>query len=65
MGDWRAGFIVTAVLLILIGALIFGLGHWVFGGDGSIRSRERIVPTYELVVEDNVVDTVWVYSPAR
>lgn len=50
--------------VFILGALVVGLiwGAIEFFGDDSIRSDRPITPRLELVVEDNVVDTVYVYE---
>jgi len=51
-------------MLITLG-VITGLSVWGFMSlvsSNDIRSTEPIVPQIELVVEDNVVDTIYVYK---
>lgn len=46
------------------GAVVVGLiwGGYELFNDDSIRSSEPITPRLEIVVHDNVVDTVYVYE---
>ena len=51
-------------MLITLGVII-GLSIWGFMSlvsSNDIRSTEPIVPQIELVVEDNVVDTIYIYK---
>lgn len=58
------GFLTAVVIICLLCVLLFWgayeLGHWILIDD-SIRVSEPIIPKLEIVVEDNVIDTVYVY----
>lgn len=57
--NFGAAFIMLAIFGGLVVAGIFGIVEWL--DDDSIRSNEPIIPEIELVLENNVVDTVYVY----
>lgn len=57
--DFRPLFIT----LFFTGAALVGLVWFISASSGrEIRSRKKIVPTYQLVVENNKVDTIWIYK---
>ena len=60
-GDMFKGLFVG---IFILGALVVGLswGAIEIFSDDSIRSDQPITPRLELVVKDNVVDTVYVYE---
>ena len=51
---------------LIAGAFLLGMlivfGFWFLFSKKEIKSTEKIIPTWELVVEDDVVDTIWVYK---
>jgi len=64
MGDISGGL----NLLIWVGAIIIGclwgcweLVDWLFITE-SIESAEPITPTIKLVISENVVDTIYIYT---
>ena len=62
--DFSGAFYGLLVTGLAIGAVVVGLiwGGVAFFTEDDIRVREPLVPRIELVVEDNVVDTVFVYE---
>lgn len=60
MGDFSG----VIPFLMACGAVVVGLiwGGYELFNDDSIRSSEPITPRLEIVVHDNVVDTVYVYE---
>ena len=64
IGKGLGGFFVfCAIACLLIGGCVTWVGRFVAAGNDSIRSRVRIVPTWELEASGQQVDTIWVYSP--
>ncbi len=58
------GMVTCFIMALVITALLtwgaVELVYWAFIDD-AIRSTEPIIPEIELVVKDNVVDTIYVY----
>ena len=55
-------FFIVAVIILLLGWSIAYFGIRISGNYKTFRSTEKIIPTYELEVNDNSVDTIWVYK---
>lgn len=55
---------VTMIIVFLV--LAFGIGGcsvWLFTTSDSYESKEKLEPVrYELVIDNNEVDTLWVYE---
>ena len=64
-GDMFKGIVPGLITFgIIIGLMVWGsveLGKLIWGGDGAIRSTLPIEPEIELVIENNKVDTIYVY----
>lgn len=63
MGDLSGVVNALIIVCICIGLAIWGcweLIDWLWIDD-AIRSTKQIVPEIELVIKNNVVDTVYVY----
>jgi len=55
----------TIIFLCVLSVVIFWVGweliDWLFIDD-SIRSEKIITPQIELIINDNIVDTIYVYK---
>ena len=64
MGSLEGIFEVFVGLGIIIGLAIWGLfsayNHWFVNND--IKVKKPLIPTIELVIENNKVDTLYVYK---
>ena len=58
------GFLQSIIILCIICVLLFWGGYelvdWLFI-DHAIKTTEPIIPEIEIIVKDNVVDTLYVY----
>ncbi len=53
--------IVIIICCLIVGTIVYSFYR--FGPNyKTFRSTEKIIPTYELEVNDNSVDTIWVYK---
>lgn len=55
-----AGMIAVGLAGAAVVGLIWGIVSWTT--DDAIRVREPLTPRIELIIEDNMVDTVYVYD---
>jgi|JI10StandDraft_1071094.scaffolds.fasta_scaffold391506_2 hypothetical protein len=55
-----SGMIAIGIAGAAVVGLIWGIVEWTT--DDAIRVREPLTPRIELIVEDNIVDTVYVYD---
>lgn len=64
MSDYNFDLRPLIFVCIALGFAVWGLWElvdWLFI-DEVIRSSSRLTPSLELVVKDNVVDTIYVYT---
>jgi hypothetical protein len=54
-------FIGLALIGLLVGGIIVGGAWWFFSSD-EIKSDKLLKPEIQLVIEDNKVDTIYVYK---
>jgi len=50
------------VIVIIITASIFGFGGYFIFSNDKLESRKPIIPTIKLEVNNNKVDTIYVYQ---
>lgn len=51
-------FISILIIGIFFGAIII----WFFFSSNEIRSPQKIEPKIELIIENNIVDTIYIYE---
>lgn len=47
------------IIGVLIGLSVWGI--WEYGHDDTIKVHEPLTPEIQLIVKDNVVDTLYIY----